>query len=199
MAPRLANSAVPVVVALLVAAALMMGLSVSTFGAAAASSGPGALASQANITEKLMQLQIDQARAEQARQMPKPPKPGPGALLQRAVIPPDANWPAGILQTSLSPFPPDAYTIQNHYQALVNGQHLSVFAGSLANDPFQGVVIRLTLSLDLQHSSTKVFQTADRVGSLHVAQVSGAILTLTSSTGAAFQFDTSLDLLTRVG
>lgn len=143
---------------------------------------------QANVAEKLTRLRLDEARVAAAGRLPKPPKHG-ATPIKTAPIPPDANWPSGIIETAQIPLSGAQYAINNHWQGLVNGEHVAVFAGSLSDDPHQGVVVLMTISVDLQHTSSQVYLTPLKVGSLSVVATVGTRLTLRSPTGAAFAFD----------
>lgn len=96
-------------------------------------------------------------------------------------------WPSGIIQSGQVPFPGDVYNITNQWQEVVNGKHLSVYAGSEGQNASQGLLLVTTLSLEL-HTSTGpgVYLAPSPIGALRITAANGQHLTLTSSTSQRF-------------
>lgn len=89
----------------------------------------------------------------------------------------------GIFEGGEGAFYSGDVTIQNYWQNIVNGETVQVFAGSLYEDPEQGLVIVLG------SSPSGRYYTPTRVGSLRIVDESGLRLTLVSTHGATFYFD----------
>jgi hypothetical protein len=83
----------------------------------------------------------------------------------------------GIIQYPSVPFPSTEYRITNAWQDIVDGNYVLVFAGSLANDPEQGVVIVL-LESPRQH---RQYLTPTKSGVISIIGVEGLRLILCSS------------------
>ena len=162
-----------------IAAALVLGFSLAQMAI-----GP----TFAGSNQKLDALNAIQRIRETASNNPNmPPKhPRHGALLSSA---PSQLWPSGIIESGQAPFPGELSVISNQWQEEVDGVHLSVYAGSEAQDPSEGVVMVMTLSLDLQTSvGPQTYLTPSHTGALHITGARGQYLVLTSTSGMRFSF-----------
>jgi hypothetical protein len=94
----------------------------------------------------------------------------------------------GIVNNNASPFQADEYLIENEWQEIVAGQWVQIYAGSLPDDPTQGVVIVRVSPLDWSQTTTVgVYKV--RGGTLRIVSAANRILVLHSSSGAHFRFD----------
>jgi len=130
---------------------------------------------------------IQQMRKAAIKNPNKPSKhPAHVALPASATSQP---WASGIIESGQAPFPGDIYVINNQWQEEVDGVHLSVYAGSEAQDPTQGVLIVMTTSLDLQMNvGPHTYLTLSYTGALQITGAKGQYLVLTSTSGAQFSF-----------
>lgn len=135
------------------------------------------------VTEK----QVIQQRYEDQKRVARQPKPG--AAEARPAFAPDGPWPTGIFEEGQAPFPASAVTVSNQWQGRLNGDYVRVYAGSLPNDPAQGVVIVSVVSADQEPVSTEWLKTPEKVGALRVVAAHHTQLTLESTTGLSFTFD----------
>src|SRR5215472_1242620 len=145
--------------------------------------------------QKLDALNAIQQMREAAIKNPnKPPKRPHGMLLPSAT---SQAWASGIIESGQAPFPADLYMINNQWQEEVAGMHLSVYAGSEAQDPSQGVLIVMTLSLDLQTSTgPHAYLAPSQAGALQITGSNGQSLLLTAMNGAHFTFLVTPDCAT---
>jgi hypothetical protein len=129
---------------------------------------------------------IQQMRNEAIKNPNKPPK-NPHRMLQASVT--SQPWVSGIIESGQAPFPPDLYVINNQWQQEVDGAYLSVYAGSEAQDPAQGALIVMTISLDLQTSAgPQAYLSPSNTGALQITGSNGQSLLLTAMSGARFIF-----------
>ena len=142
----------------------------------------------AGSNQKLDALNIVQLTREVGRNNPnKPAKHPPHGTLPSGVS--NQPWPSGIIESGQAPLPGELYVINNQWQEVVGGVHLSVYAGSEAQDPSQGVLIVMTTSLDLQTSTgPHIYLTPLHSGALRIVGSNSQRLTLTSTNGTQFVF-----------
>jgi hypothetical protein len=132
---------------------------------------------QQQYTEALSQGQASQDMADQKNPAPQ----GTPAV---------ESWPEGIFETGQAPLPHD-YVIENQWQTTLPNGHVRVYAGSLASDPSQGLVVVLTTSLDLKQGTTQVYLTPAKTGPIRIFDSYGQQLSLISKGGALLTFDVS--------
>jgi hypothetical protein len=92
-------------------------------------------------------------------------------------------FPTGIFPGGEGAFPSFAFTIQNRWQAILNGEPIQVFAGALFEDSQQGLVIVFGVS------SGGRYNTPTRAGAVRITEESGLRLTLLADDGTTFYFD----------
>jgi len=116
-------------------------------------------------------------------------QPVPPAHVQR--VPSLAEYPEGIFETTQAPLRAAQYAIRNTYQVVRRGVILKVYAGSLRTDPTQGVLVLLTLSptVPLPEQRGLVFQTPEKLGSLHIDRVDGDVILISTDRGHSWTFD----------
>jgi len=83
----------------------------------------------------------------------------------------------GIIQYPSVPFPSTEYKITNAWQDMVDGKYVLVFAGTLANDPEQGVVIVLVES----PRQYRQYLTPTKSGAISITDAKGLRLVIRSS------------------
>ncbi len=99
-------------------------------------------------------------------------------------------WPVGIIDgEGPSPLPAEVFVTHNAWQDLVDGHHVTVYAGSERGDPSQGVLVVFVTSLDLQTHRLGLYRTPARVGALRVVAADAPRLTLVSTSGRLVAFD----------
>lgn len=92
----------------------------------------------------------------------------------------------GIIQYPSVPFPSTEYEITNAWQDIVDGKYVLVFAGTLANDPEQGVVIVLVES----PRQYRQYTTPTKSGAISITDVKGLRLVIRSlDNNRIFYFD----------
>jgi hypothetical protein len=129
---------------------------------------------------------IQQMRSMASKNPNKPPKNPHHMLVASATSQP---WVSGIIDSGQAPFPADLYTINNQWQQEMDGMHLSVYAGSEAQEPAQGALIVMTISLDLQTSlGPQAYLAPSNAGALQITGSNGQSLLLTAMSGAHFTF-----------
>ena len=99
-------------------------------------------------------------------------------------------WRRGVLATGLSPFPESAFVIENQWQELVTGRHVSVYAGSIGFDRTQGIVVVVETSPGgAKARRPSAYRTAARVGALRITRARGLTLELRAARGKRYVFD----------
>jgi hypothetical protein len=139
----------------------------------------------AQASRAALWLQRDQQR-EAARRQPQPPK-NPNAV--RAPAANDA-WPSGIINDGgPAPLPAELFVTHNMWQDVIDGQHVSVYAGSERADPSQGMLVVFITSLDLQSHRSETYRTPAKRGALRVVGTDGLRLKLSAASGGTVVFD----------
>lgn len=100
---------------------------------------------------------------------------------------PDPPRVTGIIENPSVPFYSGDVHINNAWQELVNGYYITVYAGSLAEDPTQGIVIIIREYPDFILSD-RLF-TSEKAGSLRIITVDGLRLLLQTENKQSFYFD----------
>jgi len=108
---------------------------------------------------------------------------------QSTFIPPTFTFKGqretGIIENPSVPFSSMDFKITNAWQELVNGNYILIFAGSLANDPNQGVLL---LESDIPGDSGG-YLTPRKNGTIRIVMVKGLRLVLETPTNDLFYFD----------
>lgn len=121
--------------------------------------------------------------------IPPTPSPTPDSVVRTVPSGSEAQpWPEGIFETRQAPLS-RLYVIENHWNRERGSSHLKVYAGALATDPSQGLVVVTVTSADLKQQQQEVFLTSERAGALRVVAARGAVLSLVSERGQNFTFD----------
>ena len=108
-----------------------------------------------------------------------PERPAPG-------LPSDAEWPEGIFNDG--EFPSADYRFVNRWTGTVRGRHVTVYAGSYAADPSRGLVLVMTVSLDLKDVEVREYP-APHGGPLRIVAQRGLRLSLVAPDGAGLGFE----------
>lgn len=99
-------------------------------------------------------------------------------------------WPTGIFQENEAPFPSSTVRIANRSQQVLDGKHFVVYAGSLAQDPEQGILIVQVFSTDdLAVLDSAQRATPHRAGPLRIVAANGGRLTVKPERGEHVEFD----------
>jgi hypothetical protein len=128
-----------------------------------------------------------------------------GATLPTAVVrgPPPAGSLGGepiqgtaagagtIYEDGPPPFPSAAYSLQNHWRAMIGSQTLVVWAGANGQDPEQGVILVMIEKEDGAYSEASRYETPLRLGSVRIVDAHGMVVRVRAADGTAFEFDTS--------
>jgi len=97
------------------------------------------------------------------------------------------TWDTGIIADDEPPT--RDYVVRNRWGGNVEGGQVIVFAGALASDETQGVVLVQRVSSDGASSAPVPYQTSIRSGALHVTSVQGPRIMLATDTGTRFVFN----------
>jgi hypothetical protein len=101
----------------------------------------------------------------------------------------DPPFRAGIIEGEPGPFYSGEFSVQNLWQAEIQGSYVQVFAGALAQEPLQGVVIVLTHSKDKIVGDEQWYFTPMQDGSVRVIEAANLVLHLESAGGTEISFD----------
>jgi hypothetical protein len=102
---------------------------------------------------------------------------------------PGFQYPTGIIREGDVPFSSQDYTIVNRWQQMADGDLIIVYAGSLTDDPTQGVVIVGVLPDYPNKAYTQDFLTPQKAGEVSITTAHDFQLALMSAGGTAFLFD----------
>ncbi|MGH9199549.1 MAG: hypothetical protein ACRD1T_27940 [Acidimicrobiia bacterium] len=124
---------------------------------------------------------------------PREPKPKePGKPLKFSSTP--IEWDSGITDDKDAPVAHGIIEIENGWagtagEGTSEHRHLSVKAGSVPDDPSQGLVVVLQFTPTGRGKDIHEYRTPRREGAVRVVAADGNLLTLESATGAQFVFD----------
>ncbi|MFN2589953.1 MAG: hypothetical protein ABR518_04210 [Actinomycetota bacterium] len=105
------------------------------------------------------------------------------------LLPRDAAWPAGVFADG--EYPSSEYVFANRWTGTIGGRHVTVYAGSHAADPNQGVLLMMTVSLDLTRVRATAYTSPTPVGSLWISGRHGGTLGLRANDDSRLRFDLS--------
>jgi hypothetical protein len=111
--------------------------------------------------------------------------PGSGSVGRR--LPGDVVWPTGI--QSDGEFPSAGYVFVNRWTGMLGGRHVLVYAGSAAQEPATGLILAMSLSLDLQSVRAVAYPIAPLAGLVRIVSAHGMNLELRGEDGTRFSFD----------
>lgn len=96
-----------------------------------------------------------------------------------------------IVETGQAPFPSESYTFENRWYEVKDGRSIVVYAGALAQEPSQGVLIVVvqTLNYGPVPGAGGYYPTPLKAGAVRVVDAEGEVLTLSSESGMDFVFD----------
>ena len=116
--------------------------------------------------------------ALQAAQRLPPPQSAPDAPMRSGIFPGDGGL-----------FHAGQPVIINHWQSVVDGQNIQVYAGSTGETPAGGVVIVMVTSPDRTQTTSQLYPAPSGTGPLTITAENGLDLTLQAQNGQQFNFD----------
>lgn len=128
-------------------------------------------------------------RATEIAFAPKAPPVTKGPPLAISAAEVQRTPETGIRDVQISPFQSRDAIIANRWQGSVAGKFVVVYAGRLINPPDQGFIAVSSGTSGAPDFSLQRYPTPQRVGSVRITAENGALLTLTSDSGARFTFD----------
>jgi hypothetical protein len=147
------------------------------------------------VAENLHQPLPPQKSATEFAPRPVPAKPIPPRAKDPSHKPPlppslAEKPPQGIVENGQAPLPP-RYAIQNQWQARQDdGDWLQVWAGSLRDDPEQGLLVVQQIKHHFtQRETPRVIEAPYGAGSLKIVSAKGMTLHLVDASGGRFRFD----------
>lgn len=91
----------------------------------------------------------------------------------------------GIIEYPTNPFIHTDYKITNAWQELINGDYITVYAGSLVSNPKQGIII-----MQMETSGkTKIYLTPDLSGATKISSANGFRLIVLTANSRTYYFD----------
>jgi hypothetical protein len=97
-------------------------------------------------------------------------------------------WRSGISAGGPVPFSGADYQITNQWQELVDGMHVSVYAGAEGQDPAQGVLVVFATASNFSTQTAHTWLAPAHAGALRITAAHGHVLTLASASGTQFTF-----------
>jgi hypothetical protein len=153
------------------------------------------------VAENLHQPLPPQKSATEFAPRPVPAKPIPPRAKDpshKPPLPPSlAEKPLqGIIENGQAPLPP-RYAIQNQWQAKQDdGDWLQVWAGSLRDDPEQGLLVVQQVKHNFTRRETpRVVKAPHGAGSLKIVSANGMTLHLVDASGERFRFEARISQL----
>ena len=119
---------------------------------------------------------------------PRPVSGGKAAAVQAR---PEPGWRTGIIASGQAPFPGTLYRFQNQWHDVVQGQHVNVYAGALAQHPEQGILVVQTTPVQRGRPARapEVIRAPGRTGPLHLVSAQNTSLHLASADARRFTFE----------
>jgi hypothetical protein len=167
--------------ALVMAASLALLLSA---GGHAASAAPG---KDPRETQPLARSHAQEPLAESRAISPAAPHSKAAAVVAR----PEPEWRTGIVASGQAPLPGALYRIENQWHEVIQGRHVNVYAGALAQRPSEGVFVVQTTDLQpgARSGMPEVVRAPAGAGPLHLESAHGSTLRIVSAQGRRFTFD----------
>ncbi len=145
-------------------------------------------AARRSLQEKLAMAERMAAEQAVGAQLPRRDKvapPLPAAALE--------SWPApvqeGIFEGSQGLIRPSSADIRNVWQGERNGVLLQVFAGSLPDDPAQGIVVVVQASPEEMGRKTEWIRPPVETGALQIIEARESLLIMTGQDGTSLTFN----------
>jgi hypothetical protein len=111
------------------------------------------------------------------------------AMPNRTFIPPtfqaEGERELGIIEYPTDPFIHTDYKITNAWQELINGNYITVFAGSLVSNPQHGIVI---VQMETPRK-TRIYLTPDQSGATKITSANGFRLVVETADSKTYYFD----------
>ena len=129
----------------------------------------------------------DQYERERNEGLQRRAPKGPAARI--ATVGDDQFRPSGIIERGPAPFSTEDVVVRNQWQQQVDGVWVQVYAGALAENPAQGVVIVAAEGAAAREAATERYLAPQQSGALRVVAESGSRLTLEAADGSVLAFD----------
>ncbi len=133
---------------------------------------------------------LDKANANQVSGAPKGTKPDDAQIQAILNAPCEAvTWEEGVSDTQESMLPVGVAEVTSVWMTTVGQSHYAVYAGSVDSDHSQGLLIVQAFDACGRHVSDTSYAGAAKLGELHIASVTGHVLSLTGPAGDTITFD----------
>ncbi|MCX6020577.1 MAG: hypothetical protein NTZ05_02395 [Chloroflexi bacterium] len=129
----------------------------------------------------------DQYERERVEGLQRRAPKGPAARM--ATVSDDQFRPSGIIERGPAPFSTEDVTVRNQWQQQVDGVWVQVYAGALAENPAQGVVVVASEGAAAREAATDRYLAPRPSGALRIVAESGGRLTLEAADGKQLAFD----------
>ncbi|MFG2169307.1 hypothetical protein [Micromonospora chersina] len=143
-----------------------------------------------SATERKAQVirDLDQANADQRARAPKTTK-GPRPAVPGRLAPSPNAWDEGVFETQEAPIPSGIIKVTSRWGQTNGDVHHSVYAGSSAVDPDQGLLVVRTYAVTGEVRDTATYPAPAGTGPLRIVAAAGHRLRLSTGAGAALVFD----------
>jgi hypothetical protein len=103
---------------------------------------------------------------------------------------PEPAWRSGVIENGQAPLPASLYRIENQWQGVIGDQHVSVYAGELAHDPGQGILVVQNTPVNHARPATapQIVHGPAGAGALRILAASGNQLNVLAASGARLTF-----------
>jgi hypothetical protein len=146
------------------------------------------VASRESLMEKIDLQKKADADREAGISNPAP-KDATGALPQANSAMAQAENSSGIYEGSDAIVKPDEAQVNNYWQGKLGDLDTVVLAGSVPNDPTQGLILLISSGSGAQTGSYERFLTPEKNGSLRIVSVHDTRIVLQTANGGQIQFD----------
>lgn len=96
---------------------------------------------------------------------------------------------AGVERCGFGELPAEFYRITNKWSGVVEGRHVTVYAGSLRHNPDKGVLVMRMLPLDIRRIGGRHCTVPQNGGALEIVECHGTRLRIAMANGGSFWFE----------
>jgi hypothetical protein len=139
-----------------------------------------------SLEEKLMMA--ERQAEEQAAGLANPASKDKNQLASAPQVT-DPEPLSGLFEGGDGYFHPWQMTVVNHWIGNLKGEHTVIYAGSLGEDPLQGVLVVLTVQGDTGETRQVSYLTPEKLGALRIVEVKEDTVVLTTTDGVQMLFD----------